>query len=288
MAKLKIAIPNKGRLSENVFELLQRAGLNITKPQSRGLRVVTKDERYEVIFLRTQDIPSFVHSGIADVGFTGWDVVCESGKEVGKLLDLDFGYCEMVVAVKEDTGYTSSNELPNGIKVATSFVNISEKYFQKIGKEAEIIEVNGATEIAPDLGLADVIVDITSSGSTLKANKLKIIDKILVSTAVIISKPQLNDEEKLEVQTFIRAVNSAIAAKEKKYLMANLPKASLEEVKNFLPGLSSPTVSTLWGNDSEVAIHVVVNNDKVYESIDKLKQLGASGILIMTVDQMVP
>lgn len=287
MEGLKIAIPNKGRMSDDIFELLNRAGLNFPAKSERTLSVKTHDGKYEIIFVRTRDIPGFVHTGACDVGFTGQDIVNESMLDVENLLKLDFGECTMIVAAKEEDNYNSVKDLPDGVRVATSFPNVAKKYFSENGIEADIAKVEGATEIMPRMGLVDVIVDITSSGSTLKANKLKIIGKIFESSAVIIGSPNISTTKKDEIHSFIRAIHSALDAKNKKYLMAHIPKNALDEVKSFLPGLSSPTVTTLHGNDKDVVMHVVVDKNKVYESIDKLKALGASGILILTVDQMI-
>ena len=193
----------------------------------------------------------------------------------------------MVVAVKEEDDFNSAKDLPESIKVATSFPNIAKDYFDKIGKKAKIIEVSGATEITPRLGLSNVIVDITSSGSTLKANKLKIIDKILSSSAVIIARKNLSESQKEKSKALLMAIDAVLEAREKKYLMAHVPKSALEDIKSFLPGLSSPTVMTLMNDDEHVVIHVVVDSSKVYDSIQHLKSLGGQGILIMTVDQMV-
>lgn len=287
MDMLKIAIPNKGRLSEKIYNLLDCAGLVFPSKDERTLQVTTKDKKYSIIFIRTQDIPMFVENGIADIGFTGFDILTELKSDVDKIMDLDFGYCEMVVAVKEEDVYQTSNDLPQNLKIATSFPNIAKEYFEKLGKNPHIIEVSGATEITPRLGLADVVVDITSSGSTLKSNKLRIIDKILESTAIVISNKNLNNDKKDKIQTLLRALKSVIDAREKKYLMAHVPKNALEEIKTFLPGLSSPTIMTLAGDENNVVMHVVVNADEVFDSIDRLKKLGGKGILIMTVDQMV-
>ena len=287
MDMLKIAIPNKGRLSEKIYDLLNCAGLVFPSKDERTLQVTTKDKKYSIIFVRTQDIPMFVENGIADIGFTGFDILTELKSNVDKIFDLDFGYCEMVVAVKEEDSYKTSADLPQNLKIATSFPNIAREYFEKLGKNPKIIEVSGATEITPRLGLSDVVVDITSSGSTLKSNKLRIIDKILESTAIVIANKNLNEAQKEKTDTLLRAIKSVIDAREKKYLMAHVPKASLEEIRNFLPGLSSPTIMTLAGDDEHVVMHVVVDADKVFDSIDKLKKLGGQGILIMTVDQMV-
>lgn len=287
MSKLRIAIPNKGRMSEDIFELLQKAGLAVSSKSSRSLCVTTEDGNYEIIFVRTKDIPKFLSNKTCDIGFTGIDVMHEAGVELDRILDLKFGYCKMVVAVKEESPYNSIEEIPNDAKVATSFPNIAKNYFAKFNKEINITEVSGATEIMPRLGLADVIVDITSTGSTLKQNKLKIIGEILESTATILGRPGICEEEKDKIISFKRAIESVIAAKEKKYLMAHIPKTVLNEVKSFLPGLSSPTVTTLHGCDKDVVIHVVVDKNKIYESVDKIKQLGGGSILIMTVDQMI-
>jgi len=284
---LKIAIPNKGRLSEKIYDLLNCAGLTFPTKDERTLQVTTKDGQYCIIFVRTQDIPRFVEDGVANVGFTGFDIVTELKADVDKIMDLDFGYCEMVVAIREEDPYNSTKELPQNIKVATSFPNIAKEYLEKSGKTPKIIEVSGATEITPRLGLADVVVDITSSGATLKSNKLKIIDKILESTAVIIANKNLTEIQKEKTSSLVRALESVIEAREKKYLMVNIPKASLGKLKEFLPGLSAPTVTNLLGDEEKAVVHVVVDKEKVYDSIEKLKAIGGEGILIMTVDQMV-
>ncbi|MBQ2645565.1 ATP phosphoribosyltransferase, partial [bacterium] len=229
MEILKLAVPNKGRLSERIYSLLNSAGLNFPTKGERVLQVTTKDGNYSVIFLRTQDIPSFVEKGVADVGFTGFDIVTESETDIDKILDLDFGNCEMVVAVREEDSYQSIEELPEKFKVATSFPNITKKFFEGIGKKAEITEVSGATEITPRLGLADVVVDITSSGATLKSNKLKIIGSILKSSAVVIARKNLSQELKEKTQVLLMALQSVLDAEDKKYLMAHVPKSSLEK-----------------------------------------------------------
>lgn len=287
MEQLRIAIPNKGRLSEKIYELLSAAGLSFPSKSERTLQVTTKDGKYSLIFVRTQDIPKFVEDEVADIGFTGLDVVVESKAQLDKIMDLDFGQCDMVVAVKEEDEFNSASELPTEIKVATSFPNIAGDYFKKLGKNAKIIEVSGATEITPRLGLSNVVVDITSSGATLKSNKLKIIDKILSSSAVIVARKGLSNNQKAKMDALLIALKAVIDAREKKYLMAHVPKAALEEIKSFLPGLSSPTVMPLMNDENNVVIHVVVDQEQVYDSIQHLKSLGGQGILIMTVDQMV-
>lgn len=284
---LKIAIPNKGRLSTKIYELLNSAGLSFGTKDERCLKIATRDGKYSLIFVRTQDIPRFLEANVADVGFTGWDVVVESQVELDKVKEFDFGACEMVVAVKDDDPYKKVEDLPDEINIATSFPNIAKKYFEKLGKKAHIIEVSGAVEITPSLGLSDVVIDITSTGSTLKSNRLRIIDKILKSSAVVVARKNLEDDKQKKLNSLMRALNSVIDAQDKKYLMVHVPKNKVDEVKSFMPGLSSPTVTQLWGDNDNVVIHVVVDKDKVYDSIDHLKAIGGKGILILTVDQMV-
>lgn len=284
---LKIAIPNKGRMSERIYSLLTSAGLNFPSKDERTLQVSTKDKKHEIIFVRTADVPRFLEAGVADIGFTGFDIVTELGADVDKIMDLDFGNCEMIVAVKEEDPYKCAADLPKDIKVATSFPNIARNFLEKAGKSPKIIEVSGATEITPRLGLADVVVDITSSGSTLKSNKLKIIDKILESSAIVVARKGLSEKLQKKVETLLTALTSVLVAREKKYLMANVPKDKLDEISKFLPGFTAPTVMTMMGDDKNVVIHVVVDSDMVFESVEKLKSYGGQGILIMTVDQMV-
>ena len=284
---LKIAIPNKGRMSEKIYELLRCAGLNFPSKDERTLQVETKDGRHRLIFVRTADIPRFLEAKVADVGFTGFDIITELKADVEKLMDLDFGNCDMVVAVKEEDPYTCTKDLPEHINVATSFPNIAEEFLKKAGKKPKIIEVTGATEITPRLGLADVVVDITSSGSTLKSNKLKVIDKILSSSAVVAARKGLDENLKKQIHTLLVALKSVLEAREKKYLMANVPKDKLDEIRTFFFFFSAPTVMPMMGDDKNVVIHVVVDADKVFDSVEKLKTLGGQGILIMTVDQMV-
>ena len=228
-----------------------------------------------------------MEAGVADIGFTGFDIITELKSDVEKIMDLDFGNCQMVVAVKEEDSYNSTTDLPENINVATSFPNIAKDFLEKAGKKPNIIEVTGATEITPRLGLSDVVVDITSSGSTLKSNKLKIIDKILDSSAIVVARKGLSDTLKKKTKTLLTALQSVLDAREKKYLMANVPKDKLDEIRTFLPGFTAPTVMSMMGDDKNVVIHVVVDADKVFDSVEHLKSLGGQGILIMTVDQMV-
>ena len=284
---LKIAIPNKGRLSEKIYDLLNKAGLNLDSKDERELSVTTSDGKFSVIFVRTQDIPRFLDAKAADIGFTGLDIVEEEGVEVDIVKQFSFGRCDMVVAVKEKDSYQTSQDLPEHFNIATSFPNIAKRHFEKIGKTVNIIEISGAVEITPSLGLSDVVVDITSTGTTLKQNGLRISDKILSSSTVLIARKNLSEEKAQKLESFLVAINSVLDAREKKYLMAHVPKDNLDKIKEILPGLASPTLTTLYGDNENVVIHVVIDKNKVFESIEKLKTLGGKGILILSVDQMV-
>ena len=284
---LKIALPNKGRLSQKIYELLNDAGLNLDSKDDRCLKLDTKDKKFQLIFVRAADIPNFLDSKVADIGFTGKDIIVEKEIELDIVKEFSFGKCDMVVALPEEKNIDDVSQLPDEIRVATSFPNIAKSYFKKIGKKAKISEIMGAVEITPSLGFCDCIIDITSSGTTLKSNRLKIIDKILSSSTVLCARKDLTPEKQLKLRSLIRAIDSVLDAKAKKYLMVHIPKDKIEEVKQFLPGLSSPTVIPLHNNQDKVVIHVVVDEDKIFDAIDNLKQIGGEGILILSVDQMV-
>lgn len=284
---LKIALPNKGRLSQKIYELLNQAGLNLDLKDERCLKLDTKDKKFQLIFVRAADIPNFLDSKVADIGFTGKDIIVEKEIDLDIVKEFSFGKCDMVVALPEELNINDISQLPNNIRVATSFPNIAKRYFEKLGKNAKISEIMGAVEITPSLGFCDVVIDITSTGTTLKSNRLKIIDKILSSSTVLCARKDLEPEKQIKLRSLIRAIDSVIDAKAKKYLMVHIPKDKLEEVKTFLPGLSSPTVIPLHENNDKVVIHVVVDEDKVFDAIDNLKQIGGEGILILSVDQMV-
>lgn len=284
---LKIALPNKGRLSQKIYELLNAAGLNLDSKDERCLKIDTKDKKFQLIFVRAADIPNFLDSKVADIGFTGKDIIVEKEIELDIVKEFSFGACDMVVAIPEDAKINDVSELPNDLRVATSFPNIAKNYFKKLGKNAKVSEIMGAVEITPSLGFCDVIIDITSTGTTLKSNRLKIIDRILSSSTVLCARPDLTPEHQCELHSLIRAIDSVLDAKAKKYLMVHIPKSKTEEVKKFLPGLSSPTVIPLHNNDDKVVIHVVVDESEIYDAIDNLKSIGGEGILILSVDQMV-
>ena len=215
------------------------------------------------MFLRAQDIVRFVQMGAVDMGITGWDLVLESELDVKKMLDLGFGRCRLSVAVPESMGVDRPEDIPDGSIVATSFPNMTQKYFKKLHKKVKITDVSGAAEVTPHLGVADLIVDLVSSGSTLKTNHLKEIAVVADSQAVLIASKRMEGKKGELMLELASAIQSVIEAEEKKYLMADVPVSSLDEVKRILPGINQgPTVMNIVGRTDRGAIHVLVDKSQ--------------------------
>ena len=285
---IKLAVPNKGRLNERSLEMLKRAGLEIENGGDRLLFASVKNGNFSVLFLRAQDIVRFVQTGAVDAGITGWDLVLENGNGVELVREMGFGKCRLSVAVPESSGINSLEDIADGSRVATSFPNMTKQFFESIGKKVEIAVISGAAEVMPRMGVADFITDLVSSGSTLKSNNLRELAVISESQAVLIASKNLHSEKMKELEELANALESVEIAEHKKYLMADVPVAVLDEVRTFLPGLDGPTVMNIAGRDDVVAIHVVIDKSQIYNTVNKLKKLGASGILIVPIDRMVP
>jgi ATP phosphoribosyltransferase len=288
---LRIALPNKGRLSEDARELFNQAGLDVRVTGDRALSASLGGE-FEAIFVRAQDVPEFVADGAADAGITGFDLASESTRELTSLVDLGFGRCRMVVAARDDSAITSVADIPANTRVATVFPNVTRQFFDQSQKPVQIVPISGAAEIAPHLGIADYIVDITSTGSTLKTNGLRELCTIMESTARLFARPsQSKDwprEKTVALEELIGALDSVIRARGKRYLMANVPRASLSRVKEILPGLNGPTVVDILDGGIHVAVHAVVPAKSVYRTIASLKELGAEGILLTRIERLMP
>ena len=283
-----MAVPNKGRLNERAVELLLKSGLDLGEGWGRRLYVNVLNQDIEIMFVRAQDIPGFVAGGAIDIGITGMDQLAESGADAECLLDLDFGHCRLSVAVPEASGIKSVKDIKDGCRVATSFPNLTKKFFASKKKKIEIVNVSGAAEIMPYMGVSDVIVDLVSSGSTLKTNRLVAIEDILESQAIIIGNKRSVKSKKDAVSGIVRSIESVIVAENKKYLMADIPKAKLAEVQKLFPGVAGPTVMNIAGRDDMVAMHVVIDKKDVYDSVNTLKRMGAKGILTLPIDRLVP
>jgi ATP phosphoribosyltransferase len=283
-----LAVPNKGRLSERSVQILKQAGLEIEDSDDRKLFATVKKRDFAVMFVRASDIVSFVSKGAVDVGITGKDLVLEAGLDVKTVYDLNFGHCRLSVAAPDSLGIEDVKDIKDGSVIATSFPNMTKKYFAKVGKNIEITTISGAAEVTPHIGVADLIVDLVSSGSTLKVNHLKEIAVIARSNAVVIVNEDSYKKKREEIDELVAAIESVENAANKKYLMADVPTKSLEAVRKYLPGIAGPTVMNIAGRDDVVAVHVVIDKDKAYDAITKLKKLGATGILIVPIDRMVP
>lgn len=284
---IKMAIPNKGRLSERAVELLSKSGIDLGEDWGRKLYVTADEQDIEIMFVRAHDIPAFIDSGAIDIGITGEDMVAESGYELEKLLDLEFGICRLSVAAPEASGIKRVEDIPNGARIATSFPNLTKEFFRSKNKDVSIIEITGAAEIMPYLGVSDLITDLVASGSTLKMNRLIEISKMMDSqAAVFTSKTSLADKGQ-EMADVVDSIKSVMAAEDRKYLMADVPKDKLEQVQRMLPGIGGPTVLNIAGNDDMVAVHVVVSSKDVYKAVNDLKRLGAKGILSLSIDRLV-
>ena len=286
----RVAFPSKGRLAERALGLFERAGLRAEFRAERAL-IARLGPNFQAIFVRAQDIPEFVADGAAEFGVTGRDLIRESDRpEVEELLDLRFGRCRLIVAVRDESPVRDPAELEPGTRVATSFPRLATRFFATQGTPIQIVEVSGAAEIAPHLGVADVIVDLLATGSTLRVNGLREIGTILESTARLIGNRRALEAEpgcgmKVEL---LAALESVLRASRKRYLMSNVPRARLEEVRDILPGISGPTIVDVLDKNTWVAVHAVVDADAVYRTIARLKALGAEGILVTRIERLMP
>ena len=286
---ITVALPNKGRLSEKALGLLERAGLKAEFTSERAL-VASLGDEFQAIFVRAADIPEFVADGAADVGVTGADLVAESGREVETLLDLGFGRCRLVVAVPEASGVRKAGDVGDGTRVATPFPRLAARFFRDAGVQVEVAPVSGAAEIAPHLGVADVIVDLVSTGSTLRVNGLREVGTVLESSARLIAGPRARErpETRCKVDDLLLAMESVLRAEEKRYLMANVPRDRLSEVREVIPGINGPTIVEVLDSGAWVAAHAVVDANRVYQTIARLKALGAEGILVTRIERLMP
>ncbi len=287
MTTVRIALPNKGRLNQSAIRLMNRIGFPVPDSSNRTLLAEFGKGRYQILLARAQDIPEFVEMGAADLGITGLDLVMETGRKVETIMDLDFGKCKLVAAVPDDSSIMDVASVKDGCTVATCFPNLTAAFFSKQRKNVRIAELSGATEVAPQVGLADVITDLTETGSTLKLNHLREIGVVLESCAVLIGNSRSMAEKKERVDEVTGAIESVMNASRKRYLMANVPKASLPNLKTLLPGVAGPTVMNIIGRDDVVAIHAVTNEDEINGVITMLKSVGATGILVMPIERMV-
>ena len=283
---VRLAIPNKGRIAQPINELIERSGLHLVDGGERRLITRTHDPNVEILFARPIDIPEYVASGVADLGITGRDMVLERGSAVEQVLDLQIGKATLVVAVPEEADIKAVADL-DGAKVATEFPSITRSFFAERGITVTVVTVSGACEATPHLGIADAIVDLSSSGTTLRTNHLRVIEEVLTSTTVLVANPDALAAKREKIDELGLALESVIRAKGQCYLMMNVHRNALSDVKQVLPGLSGPTVMDVASDENLVAVHAVVTEDRVYQLINQLKRAGAKDILVMPIERII-
>lgn len=287
---LRLALPSKGRLSDPSTRLLEQAGFHLDFDDGRKLMATSDEGDLRIIFARAADIPEFVQDDVADGGITGKDLVRETQVDVEELLDLGYGKCRLMIGVPESRPWKGIDALEDGVRVATSFPNLTRAYFEDRGCEVDIVPVSGSTEITPHLGVADIVVDLVSTGSTMAVNNLEPVETILESQAVLIGNPDKIEDDLVgqQLDELVWVLRSVLEAQGNRYLMANVPKAEIDTVREMLPGISAPTVLNLLDRDEMVAVHAVVPENDVFGLVRALKSLGAAGILVTPIERLVP
>jgi ATP phosphoribosyltransferase len=281
---LKIAIQKSGRLYEQSVQLLKECGIELNNG-NRQLKVKAFNFPAEAYFLRDDDIPQYVADSVADVGIVGENVVFEKEKDLNIVSKLGFGRCRLSIAVPKNMNYLGASNL-NGLKIATSYTVLLQKFLTANNLKAGIHEISGSVEIAPGIGLADAICDLVSSGSTLFTNNLKEVEVILDSQAVLVANKNLDEENRKILENLLLRINAVKAAKNYKYIMMNAPDHQLKNICSLLPGMKSPTVVPL-AEKGWSSIQSVVNENDFWEVIEKLKQFEAQGILVVPIEKMI-
>jgi ATP phosphoribosyltransferase len=282
--KLKIAVQKSGRLSEKSLDLLKECGIKLSNGD-RKLLTASDNFPIEVLFLRDDDIPQYVEQGVADVGILGENEVWEKNKDVLTVENLGFAGCKLSLAIPKDEYYTGTSFFENK-KVATSYPKILQQFFTEKNITAEIEEISGSVEIAPGIGLADGIFDIVSTGSTLLMNGLKEVEIVKKSSAVLISNKNLSAEKQAILDKLLFRIKAVKKSSANKYILLNAPNNAIAQISAILPGMKSPTVLPL-AEEGWSSIHSVVKEDEFWEIIDKLKDLGAQGILVIPIEKMI-
>ena len=278
---VRLAVPNKGRLQEPTIRLLKDAGLSF-EVTDRSLTARVRNADIELLFVRTEDIPELVEDGVADAGITGQDLLAEDGAKLEQVLELGYGHCRVSAAVPATSPAEKVEDLA-GMRVATSHPRIAQAYFDGRGIEVDVVRLRGSVEVAPKLAIADAIVDLVSTGSTLVVNGLREIGTLLESQAVLVWR---EDNGHLEAGRLETALRSVVGARSKRYIVLNAPDASVPEIVRIIPGLEAPTVVPL-AEDGWVAIHSVVSAGEVWGLLPRLEAAGGQGILVLPITQVL-
>ncbi len=284
MSKLKIAVQKSGRLNEDSLKLLKDCGLAINNGKDQ-LKVVVDNFPLEILYLRNSDIPQYIEDGTADIGIVGENLLIEKQKKVAVIEALGFSKCKVSLAVPKEVKDNSIDYFA-GKKIATSYPVTLQNYLDKKNIKAEIHTISGSVEIAPNIGLADGICDIVSSGSTLFKNGLRETQVILKSEAVLVKSLKLTEEQEAILEKLLFRIKAVLRAKNSKYILLNVPNDQIADVTNILPVLKSPTILPL-AEEGWSSLHSVIDENQFWEVIDELKAAGAEDILIVPIDKMV-
>lgn len=282
--KLKIAIQKQGKLAQGSVDLLRRCGIGFTNGNGK-LRTEAEGFPLEILFLRDDDIPDYVADGVADLGIVGENILAEKPKNVEVIEKLGFGKCRLAVAVPKSMPISDPQDLADK-RIATSYPRVLEKFLAERKISADIHEISGSVEIAPSIGLADAVCDLVSSGSTLFSNGLREIETVLRSEAVLIAPQSTSPETNALIDRLAFRIRSVLAASRNKYILLNAPREKVDTIIEILPGIKSPTVVPL-AVDGWVSIHSVIGESDFWEVVDRLKEAGAEGILVLSIDQMI-
>ena len=281
---LRIAVQSKGRLYDDTMNLLAEADIKISSSK-RTLLVQSTNFPLEVLYLRDDDIPQSVASGVADIGIVGENEFIEKGEDAQILSHLGFSKCRLSLAIPKEYKYTGLQWF-SGKKIATSYPNILRKFMNSNGIRTEIHEITGSVEISPGIGLADGIFDIVSSGSTLVSNNLREVEVVMKSEALLIANWHLDEEKHQILNEMLFRIEAVQQAEDKKYVRMNIPRNKLDDIINVLPGLKSPTVIPFADNEW-CSVHTVLDQKRFWEIIGKLKEMGAQGILVTPIEKMI-
>lgn len=284
MTKIRIAIQKSGRLNEDSLRILKDCGISIDNGKDQ-LKASSRNFPLEVFYLRNGDIPQYLRDGVVDIAIIGENVLIEKGEDIEVAEKLGFSKCKVSLAVPKAMKYGSVKDF-EGKRIATSYPNTVRNYLKEKGVEADLHIINGSVEIAPNIGLADAICDIVSSGSTLFKNNLKEVEVMLKSEAVLAVSPKISEERRGILRKMQFRIKSVLQARQSKYVLMNAPNEKLDAILNLLPGMRSPTVLPL-AEEGWSSVHTVINQDTFWEVIDELKQAGAEGILVCPIEKMV-
>jgi len=282
--RLQLAVQKSGRLLEGSLSILKECGIRIDNGKEQ-LKASARSFPLDVLYLRNSDIPQYVHDGVADLAILGENTVIEKRKPLAMVQPLGFSKCRLSIALPKGTPWSGPHEL-HGKRIATSYPNTLRQYLDEHALQADIHEISGSVEIAPNIGLADAICDLVSTGSTLFKNGLEEKEVVLTSQAWLVANPELEDEKKALLDRLLFRVQSVLEARNNKYLLMNAPDEHIPDIIGILPGMKSPTVMPL-ATGGWSSIHTVIAEDRFWEIIDELKSNGAEGILIIPIEKMI-